>query len=122
MATVDPLTLHWQTPTSGTVLNTSPHTLYRVRLATSADARVRARRDWYSDRATLAPNQGITFSQLDKRNGGLRIRYQLIRHPKAPWIQHELNLSTPPQPTTPEPDPWSLGARTATNRQHNTTT
>lgn len=106
--------VQWQSGTAGLVINDSKLEVYEVRLATWGDARVRARRDWHEDRASLRPGQAITFSQLQQRAGGLRIRFKFAHHPKADWEQERLDLTPQPQPPTtsglPE-DPWSLGAR-----------
>lgn len=107
-------TVIWQTPTSGSVVSTGNREVFEVRLATWGDARVRARRDWYEDRTSLRPGQAITFSQLQQRTGGLRIRFKFEHHPKADWEQERIDLT--PQPQSPaasrlSEDPWSLGAR-----------
>lgn len=107
-------TVLWQTSTSGRVVNTGKREVFEVRLATWGDARVRARPDWHEDRPSLRPGQAITFSQLQQRAGGLRIRFKFEHHPKAEWQQERIDLTPQSPPVTPSglpEDPWSHGAR-----------
>lgn len=104
----------WHDSMSGRVVNASDRALLKVRVLLEGDARIRARRNWSEDHASLRPGGHVGFTRLELRGPAvLRVRWKLGVEKDAPWLWVDLPLH-PPLKSSDDllADPWSLGART----------
>lgn len=89
--------VHWRDEHFLEVRNGSAETLLRVRVVV-VGARVRGRRDWHEDVASMRPGQAVTVNRVELRGpASVKVRWRLSLAHDAPWLWVEVPVPERPQ-------------------------
>ena len=79
------------------VRNASSETLLKVRVVIEG-ARVRGRRDWYEDVASMRPGQAVSVNRVELRGpASVKVRWRLSLASHANWLWVEVPVPDRPQ-------------------------